>query len=101
MSTVTYSKLSPYADTPKYAFFLDVANIPQIPYDPNDVQYQIDAIYKNRPDLLAFDLYGDAQLWWVFSARNPNALQDPVFDFIPGVTIFVPKYQTLVSSLGL
>ena len=101
MAAVTYSKTSPYANTQKYAFFLDVANIPQIPYNPGDVQYQIDAIYKNRPDLLAFDLYGDTGLWWVFSARNPNTLQDPVFDFIPGAVIFVPKKDTLTAVLGL
>lgn len=98
---VSYSKTSPYVNTDIYSFFLDVANIPSIPIDPSDVQYQIDAIYKNRPDLLAFDLYGDAGLWWVFSVRNPNVLQDPVFDFIPGVIIYVPKKQNLTSSLGL
>jgi hypothetical protein len=33
--------------------------------------------------------------------RNPNVLQDPVFDFEPGVTIFIPQKQNLVSALGL
>jgi hypothetical protein len=101
MATVTYSKTSPYATTPKYSFFLDVANLPQIPYDSSDVQYQIDAIYKGRPDLLAFDLYGDSSLWWVFAIRNPNTIQDPVFDFIPGAIIFIPKKDTLTAALGL
>jgi len=101
MSTITYSKTSPYANTQKYAFFLDVADIPLIPYDPSDVQYQIDAIYKNRPDLLAFDLYGDTGLWWVFTSRNPNTLQDTVFDFIPGAIIYIPKKDTLTTVLGL
>jgi hypothetical protein len=48
---ITYNRTSPYANTDIYGFFLDVANIPKIAMDPNDVQYQIDAIYKNRPDL--------------------------------------------------
>jgi hypothetical protein len=97
----TYSKTSPYANTSKYGFFLDVANIPQIPYDPSDIQYQIDAIYKHRPDLLAYDLYGDTGLWWVFSVRNPNTLQDPIFDFLPGAVIYIPKKNTLTAALGL
>jgi hypothetical protein len=96
-----YNKASPYAKTPTYGFFLDVANIPEIPADTTDVQYMIDAIYKNRPDLLSYDLYGTTSLWWVFSIRNPNVLKDPVFDFIPGTIIFVPKKENLTAALGL
>ena len=98
---VSYAKTSPYANTDIYGFFLDVANIPRIPIDPTDVQYQIDAIYKGRPDLLAFDLYGDSGLWWVFSIRNPNTLQDPVYDFLAGATIYIPKKETLTTAPGL
>ena len=98
---ITYNRTSPYANTDIYGFFLDVANIPVIPMDSNDIQYQIDAIYKGRPDLLAFDLYGDTGLWWVFSVRNPNVLQDPIFDFQPGVIIYVPQKQNLTTALGL
>jgi hypothetical protein len=101
MASVSYSKTSPYASTQTYSFFLDVANIPSIPYATSDVQYQIDIIYANRPDLLAYDLYGDAALWWVFAARNPNTIQDPVFDFTAGSVIFVPKKETLTTALGL
>ena len=98
---VAYSKSSPYFKTNTYGFFLDVANIPDIPADPADVQYRIDAIYKNRPDLLSYDLYGTTGLWWVFSIRNPNVLQDPVFDFVPGTYIYIPKKENLTAALGL
>ena len=53
------------------------------------------------PDLLAFDLYGDSSLWWVFAIRNPNAIQDPIYDFQPGVIIYVPQKQNLTTALGL
>lgn len=98
---VTYSKTSPYATSERFAFYLDVANIPNIPYDPSDVQYEIDAIYRWRPDLLAYDLYGDTSLWWVFSSRNPNTLQDPIFDFLPGAIIYIPKKDTVITALGI
>lgn len=98
---VNYSKTSPYANTETFSFFLDVANIPNIPMDASDVQYEIDNIYKHRPDLLAFDLYGDSALWWVFSVRNPSVLQDPVYDFIPGSKIYVPKKETVSAAIGL
>lgn len=98
---VNYSRTSPYSNTETFAFFLDVANIPVIPYDPSDTAYRIDNIYEHRPDLLAFDLYGDTALWWVFSVRNPNVLQDPIYDFLPGATIFIPNKDTLTAALGL
>ena len=101
MTTVSYNKTSPYFNTETYGFFLDVANIPVIPAAPTDVVYQIDIVYKNRPDLLAYDLYGDAALWWVFAVRNPNTIQDPVFDFLPGATIYIPKKEIITAALGL
>ena len=98
---VSYSKTSLYSNTERFAFFLDVANLPNIPNSADDVQYRIDIIYQHRPDLLAYDLYGDSNLWWVFSLRNPNVLQDPIYDFLPGATIYIPKKDTLTSALGL
>jgi hypothetical protein len=58
-------------------------------------------MYENRPDLLAYDLYGNAALWWVFIARNPNVIEDPLLDFRAGVSIYIPKKETLVKDLGL
>jgi len=73
----------------------------QIPMQPSDIYWEITSVYEYRPDLLAFDLYGDSALWWVFRSRNPNVLDDPVFDFQAGVTIFIPKKTTLVTNLGI
>jgi len=98
---VTYSRTSPYATTESYGFFLDVATMRNIPRNPADVTYELDAVYKHRPDLLAYDLYGDSSLWWVFAMRNPNVIQDPVFDFVPGTVIYIPKKETIISALGL
>ena len=96
-----YSTSSPYAATPTYGFFLDVMVHRDIPKNASDVVYRIDAIYKHRPDLLAHDLYGDSALWWVFAVRNPNTIQDPVFDFVPGTTIYIPKKEVLRATLGV
>lgn len=97
----TYSKSSAYFGTGQFGQFLDILEYRSIPMAATDVEYQIDAVYRHRPDMLAYDLYGDAKLWWVFTSRNPNVLQDPVFDFVPGQRIFIPKKETLVSTLGL
>ena len=96
----TYSKSSPYYKTTTYGNFLDVWNPRSFPKLPDDVMFTINSTYQYRPDLLAHDLYGDAGLWWVFSIRNPNTIKDPVFDFKPGVKIYIPKKTTLTSALG-
>ena len=87
----TYSKSSPYFSTGQFGQFLDVLEYRSIPKTASDIEYVIDAVYKHRPDMLAYDLYGDSSLWWVFVSRNPNTLKDPVFDFYPGQHIFIPK----------
>ena len=99
--SANYGPTSPYFLTGYSQFFLDVMVNRPIPKSADDILFTINTTFEYRPDLLAFDLYGDAQLWWVFSARNPNALQDPVFDFIPGAIIFIPKKDTLTAILGL
>lgn len=96
-----YSKTSPYFTTGTFSSFLDILNYRPITKYPDDTVYRIDKFYEYRPDLLAFDLYGDAALWWVFRARNPNSIDDPIFDFRAGVAIFLPKKTTLVTDLGI
>jgi hypothetical protein len=51
--------------------------------------------------MLAYDLYQNAALWWVFYQRNPNTLTAPPLDFVVGVQIFLPKMPTLKSALGI
>lgn len=101
MANATYSKASPYYATGLFGPFLDVLTFRPITKLETDVPYTIDAVYKYRPDMLAFDLYGRSDLWWVFYERNPNVLKKPIFDFVPGVTIFLPTQATIKSDLGL
>lgn len=100
MATVQYSKTSPYYNTGVSGKYLDIANLPVMPKYPDDVSFVINKTYQFRPDLLAFDLYGDADLWWVFALRNPNTIEDPVFDMRVGRKIFLPKKDTIQSVLG-
>lgn len=59
-------------------------------------------VYEYRPDLLAYDLYGDSRLWWVFAERNPNKLgEDPYFNFTTGTGIYIPRLDTLTTVLGI
>ena len=97
----TYSPTSPYFTTESYGRYLDVLNYRSFTKRDDDISYQIEKAYAYRPQMLAHDLYGDAKLWWVFAARNPDRLKDPIFDFVDGLVIQVPYKQTLVDELGL
>jgi hypothetical protein len=81
--------------------FLDIMVNRTIPMQPSDVYWEITEVYQYRPDLLAYDLYSDSRLWWVFAQRNPNRLKDPYFDFVTGVGIYIPKLELLKQTLGL
>ncbi len=98
-----YGPSSPYYNTNVVENkFLDVMVSRPIPQNPSDVYMVITQTYQYRPDLLAYDLYNDSRLWWVFAARNPNRLgPDPYFDFKAGVGIYVPTQTTLNVALGL
>lgn len=98
-----YPATSPYNSTNIVANkFLDVMNYVPVPMNPSDVYYTITSVYEYRPDLLAYDLYGDARLWWVFASRNPNVLgPDPYFNMRSGLGIYVPTIDTLRVVLGI
>jgi len=95
MTTIAYSKQSPYANTEFSGKFLDIANFPAVPKLADDVVFTVNRTYQFRPDLLAFDLYGDSRLWWVFALRNPNQIEDPIFDMRTGLQIYIPKKENL------
>ena len=100
MAEVQYTITSLYSKTPFFGNFLDLANFPALPKNPDDVLFTVNKTYQYRPDLLAYDLYQDANLWWVFAIRNPNTIRDPVFDMKIGNKIFLPKKTAITSAIG-
>jgi len=40
-------------------------------------------------------------LWWVFCQRNMDTMEDPIYDFKSGATIYVPKGGPLKNLLGV
>jgi hypothetical protein len=97
----TYSQLSPWANTQITQGYLDILTIRPVSAEMDDILYTIGPQYTHRPDLLAHDLYGSAALWWVFIQRNLDVLQDPIFDFVPGTAIYLPKERSLRTVLGV
>lgn len=99
--SVKYSSNSPWFTTPVTNNYLDILEIRPVSSEPDDFRYVLEPQYTHRPDLLAYDLYGTSRLWWVFIQRNLDRIQDPIFDFIPGLEIYLPKKSSLFRVLGL
>ena len=76
MSTSLYPASSPYYNTDLVNNqYLDIMSNRPIPMDPSDVYWEITMVYQYRPDLLAYDLYSNSMLWWVFAMRNDGTDQ--------------------------
>ena len=96
-----YSRTSPYFSTPQNDISLGQFVRRRFAIEEDDLTYTIERTYAYRPDLLAYDLYGSPRLWWVFAQRNPDQIEDPIYDFKPGVTIQLPKASNVNSDLGI
>jgi hypothetical protein len=95
-----HSKDSFLRRAPVKGLYLDINELPKIPKSISDDIYTLESRYENRPDLLAHQLYGSANLWWVFALRNPDQLVDPLEDFTAGKNIRVPTQETINRVIG-
>jgi len=96
-----YSNTSPYYSTTLNSSYLDVINFRNLPNVVDDVLFTVTTQYENRPDLLSYDLYGTANLWWVFAVRNKDVIKDPVYDLYAGQQIYLPQLATIKAALGI
>ena len=95
-----YDATTAYFNTGYQQFYLDIMVNRPVPKEADDQIFTIVETYQYRPDMLAYDLYQQSQLWWVFYQRNPNTLTAPPWDFRAGVQIYLPKLSTLRNVLG-
>ena len=103
MTLSTYSPTSPYISTLQvnyYVPYLDWWNALTIIGSNTDIIVTLNARYNRRPDLLSNDLYGTPGYWWVFAVRNPDIIKDPIFDMIPGITIYAPDKSNIPNGLA-
>jgi hypothetical protein len=99
--SASYSSYSPYYTTDLSKGYLDVISFRDIPNSVDDVSFTVTSKYANRPDLLAYDLYGDSRFWWVFAVRNKTIILDPIYDLVAGTNIFLPQLSTIKNSTGV
>lgn len=71
--------------------YLDVLSIDNIDVENTSTKtITLESKHNERPDLLAYELYGNSKLWWTFALFNQDTLQDPIIDFKSGLRITVP-----------
>ena len=88
---------SPWASTPLLRNrFRDIMVKRTIPTSDLDKTIILDMKYEHSPSLLAYDLYGHSQYWWVIPQRNK--LVDPIFSLKAGIELIIPD-QSIVRSL--
>ncbi len=100
MAFYSYLSSSAYAATPQGSAYIGRYKHRNIPASTDDRAITIEPKYNLRPDLLAYDLYGNPNYWWVFCSRNIDLIRDPIWDFTTGKEIIVPTNTHLKASIG-
>lgn len=93
----SYKKTSHLKATPISNGYADLYVPPLVPDLDRTEQFTISQKYVQRPDLLAYDLYGEARLWWLFAIYNKNDIVDPINDFTLNKVILVPKRDAITG----
>ena len=71
--------------------YLDTLNVDDIDIENTTTKsVKLELKHENKPDLLAYELYGNSKLLRGFALFNQDKLKDPIIDFKEGVTIKVP-----------
>jgi|TARA_B100000925_G_scaffold152384_1_gene114301 hypothetical protein len=95
MSSSPYSKTNFSPDGT-----LGILTIRPVPAYSDDALYTVEPQYHQRPDLLAYDLYKDQKLWWIFAQRNLDVMEDPIYDLTAGKQIYLPQADKVKEELG-
>lgn len=93
-SWLNFSQLLEYSGTT----FWDTPDFPEIVPQDDDIYLTVDDQYVGRLDLIAFDVYGDDNLWWAIAvANNLNLLPT---DVRLGMKLRIPNKSYLNSLLA-
>lgn len=86
--TPNYSLDSMYGFTPIISRFMVYYVHRSVPPHELDQVIRLDQRYENRPDLLANDIYGNPDMFWIIAIRN--GLEDPIYGFKTGELYTIP-----------
>lgn len=75
--------------------FFDVIDYPTLSVQPDDTFYRVRG--SDRPDLLAYNFYGDPVLWWVIALANDLELIS--LELTEGQLLRIPAPRYVLSTL--
>jgi len=83
-----YKRTSHLRQTPIRNGYTELYVPPIVPDFTQTKEFIITQRYVRRPDLHAYELYGESDFWWVFPLYNNNLIVDPINatrDFVAGI----------------
>jgi len=89
-----------YVTTPIYEINGDYVfgqRVPEIPQDDTDRLYQVTQPNSGRLDLIAKEMYGTEELWWVIC--DANLMTDPMTEATTGSKIRIPLQSRINQIL--
>lgn len=78
--------------------FFDTPDFPEIEPTANDIIIDIDDKYLGRLDLLSYDYYQTAELWWIIALANN--LENLPADMYLGMKIRIPDINSVRAYLA-
>lgn len=64
----------------------------------SDMEHEVEPKETYRPDIIAYNMYGDSRLAWVILAANGFS---DIFDLKPGIRIVIPSAMSLYKTGGV
>lgn len=92
------SSVSGSVDPVETIAFWDNPEFPKVVPQEDDIFILIDDQIIGRLDLVAFELYGDSDLWWVLALANNFELLPT--DMVLNTTMRVPSKAYVYSLIG-
>jgi len=72
-------------------------------FSTSDIPYTVFFIdqekFVNRPDAIAYNVYGNAKYWWIIAMANK--IKDPFFEFHKGRELIIPNIDHFKKKIGL
>lgn len=100
MAEVTIPKSSWLNRTDIYEFngnlFWGHTDYPEIPDSVNDRYITVDRTLSKRIDLIAFNEYGDVNLWWVIMLANGLEYQNQI---VENMVLRIPAIESVRNIL--
>lgn len=94
-----YDTKSFLKETNYKSFYLDTSALPKLVSSYGDY-IVVPSECEYRMDLFSYQQYGSSRYWWIIALANADLFKDPIWDFVSGVTVFVPRDSTLLEKLS-